>query len=396
MNKESINKELISQIKNATRVEPQLVEETKNMMKLQMKKEIPQRRTFMKKAGICIISAACVGILCIGVGKFFENGNGNNILSNKETGKMVDEIADVIDIDVVGKSGKDLLRMVQIENAKDIAKIVICQNELADISWIKPIKNIEITNEEDINYFYSRLSELKIVANPSDIVVLESDAPKEREILLYIEDGTYQEIHYSPLESQLMECFEMDGVPIERKCFEPISKEFNDWLIGLCDIDVIKDYTKEYEHSRKIQRYCAILQQFEEENWYGGYEEVFDNGVLRLKVLLCDNSKNNQNAILEVIDNPKSILFETSKANYKKIKDIKEKISASIKKNHKKYYYIVGCGLTSKDVSVDMFEDVTTEQLNEFWKEFSEYREFISVNSVPYDTLVDERLNSKN
>ena len=43
-----------------------------------------------------------------------------------------------------------------------------------------------------------------------------------------------------------------------------------------------------------------------------------------------------------------------------------------------------------------MFEDVTTEQLNEFWKEFSEYREFISVNSVPYDTLVDERLNSKN
>ncbi|MCI8409736.1 MAG: hypothetical protein HFJ09_10800 [Lachnospiraceae bacterium] len=385
MNKESINEELILQIKNATRADPQLVEETKNMMKLQMKKEIPQRRTFMKKAGICIISAACVGILCIGVGKLLENGN--NILSNKEAGKVVDEIADGIDINIVGKSGKDLLKMVQIESAKDIAKIVICQNELADISWIKPIEKIEITNGEDIKYFYSQLSELKIVASPSDIVVPESDAPKEREILLYLEDGTYQKLHYSPLESQVMECFEMDGVPIERKCLEQMPKEFNTWLTELCNIDIVKDYTKEYKHYQKIQTYCEKLQQFEEENWYGGYEEVFDNEVLRLKVLLRDNVKDNQKAVLEVIDNSSDIIFETSKVNYKYLRDMKEKISAGIKKNHKKYYYIVGCGLTSKDVSIDMLEDVTTEQLNEFWKDFSEYREFISVNSVSSDML---------
>lgn len=385
MNKESFSEELISQIRNATRAEPQLVEETKNMMKLQMKKEIPQKRTFMKKAGICIISAACVGILCIGVGKFFENGN--NILSNKEAGKIVDEIADVIDINIVGKSGKDLLRMVQIESEKDIAKIVICQNELADISWIKPIEKIEITNDKDIKYFYSRLSELKIVAIPSDIVVPESDAPKEREILLYLEDGTYQKLHYSPLESQFMECFEMDGVPIERKCLEQIPKEFNTWLTELCNIDIVKDYTKEYKHYQKIQSYCAKLQQFEVESWYGGYEEVFDNEVLRLKVLLRDNVKNNQKAVLEVIDDESNIIFETSKVNYKYLRDMKEKISASIKKNHKKYYYIVGCGLTSKDVSIYMLEDVTTDQLKEFWKEFSEYRDFLSVNSVPSDTL---------
>lgn len=385
MNKESFSEEVISQIKNATKAEPQLVEETKNMIKLQMKKEIPQRRTFMKKAGICIISAACVGILCIGVGKFFENGN--YILSNKEAGKIVDEIADVIDINIVGKSGKDLLKMAQIHSAKDIAKIVICQNELADISWIKPIEKIEITNDKDIKYFYSQLSKLKIVAIPSDIVVPESDAPKEREILLYLKDGTYQKLHYSPLESQFMECFEMDGVPIERKCLEQIPKEFNNWLTELCNIDIVKDYTKEYKHYQKIQSYCAKLQQFEEESWYGGYEEVFDNEVLRLKVLLRDNVKNNQKAVLEVIDDESNIIFETSKVNYKYLRDIKEKISASIKKNHKKYYYIVGCGLTSKDVSIYMLEDVTTDQLKEFWKEFSEYRDFLSVNSVSSDTL---------
>lgn len=378
MNNENISKELISQIKNATKADSKLVEETKDMMKLQMKKEIPQRRTFMKKTGVCIASVACVGILCICGGKLLKNDN--NIPVNKDSSKIVNENAKVVDIDIAGKSGKDLLSMVQIKNSKDIAKIVICQNELADISWVEPTADLEIIEEKDISYFYSKLSELKIAEENSEIIAEEQmDAPKEREILLYLQDGTCEKIHYYPMSNSLMECFEIDGEEIERKVFEQIPEEFNSWLIKLCNIDVQKDYTKEYEQYQKIQSYSAMLQRLEEESWYGGFDEVFVDGVLTLKVLLCDNSKKNQNTVLEVTDATSDIIFETSKVNYSYLKDIKEKISSSIMENHDKYYYVVGCGLTSKDVSVDMLEDVTSEQLNEFLEDFSEYREFISV-----------------
>lgn len=378
MNNENISEELISQIKNATKADSKLVEETKNIMKLQMKKEIPQRRTFMKKAGISITSVACIVILCICVGKFLRNNNISSV--NKESGKIVNENAKVNDINVAGKSGKDLLNMVQIEDAKDIAKIVICQNELVDISWVEPIADIEIIEEDDISYFYSQFSKLSIAKENSEIIAeREIDAPKEREILLYLQDGIYEKIHYYPMSNSLMECFEINGEAIERRVFEQIPEEFATWLIHRCNIEITKDYTKEYEHYQKIQTYSAMLQQFEEESWYGGFDEVFDNGILTLKVLLCDNSKNNQNTVLAAIGATSDVIFETSKVNYRYLKNIKEKISASIMENHDKYYYVVGCALTSKDVSIDMFEDVTKEQRNEFLKDFSEYCEFISI-----------------
>ena len=103
MNNENIDKELISQIKNATKADSDLVEQTKKLMKLQMEQETSHKRMFVKKTGICIATVACVGILCIYGGKISKNSN--TLPADKQSGKVENKNAKVVDMDV-GVSAK--------------------------------------------------------------------------------------------------------------------------------------------------------------------------------------------------------------------------------------------------------------------------------------------------
>ena len=380
MSNADIDKKVIEQIKNATKVDPKLVNETKKMLDNKKGENVmlEKKKIWVSAVAICVV-VVCVCILM----EYDKNG----IMKNNSESGIVNQNISEKNIDIIGKSGQELLDMVNIENSEDIKKIVIKKNELSDISWIEKIDDINITDKNSIELFYSQLAKLKIVNNKENLSdVNEINAAKEREIVLYLQNDECQTLHYSPNSKVLMECFKIKGEVIERKTFEQIPDDFNQWLIKICNIDMDKDYTKEYEDYKKMQSYGIMLQEYEDKDWYGGYDIIFDGGSLKLKVLLYNDKKENKEKIVKELNNSDNIIFEKTNINFIQLKQIKELISDKIVTNQDNYSYVIGCGLTSKEICIDVEYDITEKHEQMFLKDFSEYRDFIKINK----TIINE------
>lgn len=313
MNNNEIDERMIDQIKNYTKVDSKTIDniieyvKTNNNKKEKAIFSCPTdkwKATVVAGLGVFII----FGLVYSGINILSRNNN-INIIENNVDKVVTQDINVEYDIDVVGMSGKELLKMFNINSYKDIDKIVIRQNELNDLSWIEEVKDITIYESTDIKYFYDNISNLIIQEEPIGLDdEWEINAPKEREILLYCSDGSFQRIHYYPLSNGLMECFKKGDNPIPQKTFNRLSDDFNKWLINLCNIDVDKDYSDEYERYQDIQKDLTLLQKCETKKWFGGYDVIFED-VLKIKVYLRDDNKKNRNIILNTVANDENVVF---------------------------------------------------------------------------------------
>lgn len=366
------DREHIMQIKEYTKADDKL----KNELIERVRENNLSKKSFNFK----YVLAACAGATVIGGIMLMYTPD--SVKKENTPTIAIKQAARVEDIDIVGMSGKEILKLVNINKPKDISKIEIQRNKLADVSWVCDLDNVSIVNQEEISTFYNYLSELKIV-ELDDVKTdsKESDAPKEREIVIYLNDGTNQTIHYNPVSKSLMQCFTVEDNPIERKLFNNISDEFNDWLVKICDIDIEKDYTDDYRRYGAIQSNIAALQSLLYEEWFGGYDVQFVNGKLKLRVLLRDNVENNREKVLQQMGDKQDVIFTTSKVNYQQLKKIKENISEIIFDGEGKHPYIIGCALTSKDIEIVTVKDITKKQREELMEVLSEYSDVINIVS---------------
>jgi hypothetical protein len=317
MNNKEINKKMIEQIKRYTSPDGKTTDDIIEYVKANSisKKEKTLfsfardgwKTTVVAGFGVFII----LGVVYSGITISSRNNNiiENNVDNAEKSVEMVEQVINVEnDIDVVGMSGKELLKTVNINSYKDIDKMVIRQNELDDLTWVEKVKDITIHESNDIKDFYDNISNLIIQEESIETNdEWEINSPKEREILLYCSDGTVQRVHYDPSSNCLMECFYKGNNPIPQKSFDRLSDDFNKWLINICNIDIEKDYSDEYKRYQDIQNDLDLLQKYNEEKWFGGYDLIFENGVLKIKVLLLDDNK--RDTILNSLTHDENIVF---------------------------------------------------------------------------------------
>ncbi len=389
-----INENQISQIKQYTKPDLTIIDRAKKMVQVEVEsKNVGKENIFFRHKKMVITATAVFMSFFIVLAAL--SLSGSYFGSNREIEKvdrsevqiklikgnsLVPESGLAKDFENVGKSGKEIFNMVGVKSADDIDKIVIMKDTLSDVSWIPEVSDIIITDLKDISYFYNQIIKIKIVNTlPSKPEWKESDGAKNRTILIYLKDGSVQEVNYCPLSNRIMECFEINGEGIGRKCFEELSHEFNTWLINLCKIDINKDYTDEYMRYKKIQSKLRAIMQFETENWFGGFDFVFVENELKVKVFLVDDSEVNCESVIEVFGDESLVTFAKSNVKFSDFYGIQNKITDDVLRNRIKYPYVQSCGVGSYGVVVGVSSDATSQQINELVKILSAYGEGITI-----------------
>ncbi|SKA70687.1 hypothetical protein SAMN02745111_02080 [Eubacterium uniforme] len=312
-----------------------------------------------KKNVFLILLVLGVVSSCCGCRKKKEE-NINEEITNKETNELRD--------------GFDYWKSRNICSYKQINKIVVKVNESIDTSWIS-IPDVDIIDEDKIKYFYEKVGEMKIGEKKGDDIELEEcEKVKERDIYIYDEYGNYNVIHYNPLTKDMVAFVDSVDEDENYVRFKSGYDEFDNWLITNLKIDINKDYLETYNREKTINSCIAMVQNFNNEKWYGGYSQEIVDDKLYLIIYMKDEKEKYKANIEKIIDKD-LIIYKKSKYSVEELKAISDKINNILMENEDVNNVSVdGCKIV-----IEVNDTITANKKEELKDALKEYSDIIDI-----------------